>query len=152
MILLKSIYGVSNDGNLFDDELTEWLLKEGFLQYQCQMSIYYKYSPYVKNIVVLSYVDYCVYWYTFEAIGKWFVDNLGKRFHVNFLGYVNWFMSMRISRMKYHSISVYQDRYATYIVTKYVDTSTVQASKQIYNTTLPSDMIFTKADAYASDE
>ena len=25
--------------NLFDSELTEWLLKAGFIQYKCQMSI-----------------------------------------------------------------------------------------------------------------
>ena len=51
------------------------------------ISIYYKYTPYGTNIFVLSYVDDCVYWYTSEALGKWFVDTLGKRSHVNFLGY-----------------------------------------------------------------
>ena len=55
------------------------------------MSIYYKYASYVSKIVVLSYVYDCVYWYTNEAIGKWFVDNLGKRFHVKLLGYAHWF-------------------------------------------------------------
>ena len=57
--------------------------------------------------------------YTSEALGKWFVDNLGKRFHVNFLGYAHWFMSTRISQMKYHLISVDQARYATSIDEKY---------------------------------
>ena len=33
-------------------------------------------------------------WYTNEDIGKWFLYSLGKRFHVNFLGYVHWFMSI----------------------------------------------------------
>ena len=51
------------------------------------MSIYYKYAPDESKIVVLSYVDDCVYWYISEALGKWFVDTLGKRFHVNLLGY-----------------------------------------------------------------
>ena len=51
------------------------------------MSIYYKYAPDGSKIVVLSYVDDCVYWYTSEALGKWFLDTLGKIFHVNFLGY-----------------------------------------------------------------
>ena len=51
------------------------------------MYIYYKYAPDNYKIVDLSYVDYCVYWYTNEDLGKWFVDTLGKRFHVNFLGY-----------------------------------------------------------------
>ena len=29
--LLKSIYGMTNCGNLFSDELTEWLLEAGFI-------------------------------------------------------------------------------------------------------------------------
>ena len=45
--LLKSMYGMTKYGKLFADELTEWLLEAGFIQSQCQMSIYYKYSPYV---------------------------------------------------------------------------------------------------------
>ena len=53
------------------------------------MSIYYKYAPDGYKIVVLSYVDDFFYWYTNEYIGKWFVDTLGKRFDVNFLGYAN---------------------------------------------------------------
>ena len=116
------------------------------------MSIYYKYAPDGSKIVVLYYVDDCIYWYTNEDIGKWFVDTLGKIFHVNFLGYANWFMSIRISQLKDHSISVDQARYATSIVAKYLDTATVKASKKFYKTTLPSDMIFTKEDVYTSDE
>ena len=82
------------------------------------MSIYYKYAPYGSKIVVLSYVDYCVYWYISEALGKWFVHTLGKRFHVNFLVYAHWFMSIIISQMKDHSIFVDQARYDTSIVAK----------------------------------
>ena len=51
------------------------------------MSIYYKYAPDGTNIVILYYFDYCVYWYTYESIGKWFVYTLGKRFHVKFFLY-----------------------------------------------------------------
>ena len=49
------------------------------------MSIYYKYAPYGSKIVVLYYVDDCVYWYKSEALGKYFADTLGKRLHVNLL-------------------------------------------------------------------
>ena len=116
--LLNSMYGMTNFKNLFADELTEWLLEAGFIQYQCQMSIYYKYAPDGTKIVVLSYVHDCVSWYTSEYLGKWFVDTLGKIFHVNFLGYAHWFMSIIISQMKDHSISVDQARCATSIVAK----------------------------------
>ena len=81
-----------------------------------------------------------------------FFDTLGKRFHVNFLGLAHWFMSIRISQLKDHSISVDQARYATSIVAKYLDTATVKVSNKFYKTTLPSDMIFTKEDVSTSDE
>ena len=78
---------MTNSGKLFSDELTEWLLEADFIQYQFQMSIYYKYAPDGTKIVVLSYVEEFLCWYTYEAFGKWFVDSLGEIFHVNFLGY-----------------------------------------------------------------
>ena len=64
------MYGMTNSGKLFADELTERLLEAGFIQSQCQMSIYYKYAPYASKIVVLYYVDDCVYCYTYEDLGK----------------------------------------------------------------------------------
>ena len=124
--------------------MTEWLIKEGFIQSQCQMSIYFKYAPDGSKIVVLSYVDVFVYWYTNEDIGKWFIDTLGKRFHVNFLGFAHWFMSIRISQLKDDSISVDQARYATSIVARYLDTATVKVSNKFYKKTMPADVIFTK--------
>ena len=108
------------------------------------MFIYYKYEPDGSKIVVLSYVDDCVYWYTNRDLGKWFVDTLGNRFHVNCLGYAHWFISIIISQLKYHSTSVDQARYATSIVAKYLDTSTVKEGKKFYKNTFPADMIFTK--------
>ena len=61
-------------------------------------------------------------------------------------------VNQNISQMKDHSIYVYQARYATSIVGKYLDTDTVKVSNKCYKTTLPSDMIFTKEDVSTSDE
>ena len=116
------------------------------------MSIYYEYEPDGSKIVVLSYVDCCFYWYTNENLGKRFDDTLGKRFHVNFLEYAHWFMSIRIYQLKYYSISVDQARYATSVVAKYLDTAIVKVSNKFYKTTLPDDMIFTKEDVSTRDE
>ena len=80
---------MTNSGKLFSDELTEWLLEAGFIQSQCNMSIYHKYAPDGSKSVVLYYVYDYLYWYTSEALGKWFVYTLGKRFHVKFLGYAH---------------------------------------------------------------
>ena len=148
--LLKSMYGMNKYGKLFADELTEWLLEAVFIPSQCQMSIYYNYAPDGSKFFVLSYVDDCVYWYTNEDLGKWFFDTLGKRFHLNFLGYSHWFMSIRISQMKDHYISVDKAIYATSIVAKYLDTATVKVSTKFYKTTFPAGMIFTKEDVSTS--
>ena len=45
-----------------------------------------------------------------------------------------------------------QDRYATSIAAKYLDTATVKVSTKFYKTTFPSDIIFTKEDVSTSDE
>ena len=134
---------MTNYGGLFAYELTEWLLEAGFIQSQWQMSIYYKYAPDGTNIVVIYYVDDCVYWYTYEALVKCFMDTLGKRLNVELLGYANWFMSIRISQMKDHYISVDQARYSTSIVAKYLYTAKIKVSTKFYKTKLPADMIFT---------
>ena len=55
------MYGITNSGKLFSDVLTKWLLEAGFVQSQCQMSIYYKYALDGTKIVVLSYVYDYVY-------------------------------------------------------------------------------------------
>ena len=72
-------------------------------------------------------------------------------FHVNFLVYAHWCMSIIIFQMKDHSISVDQARYATSIVAKYLDTDTVKASTRFYKTAFPSDMIFHKTYSSTSD-
>ena len=77
---------------------------------------------------------------------------LGKIFHVKFLGFAHWFMSIIFFYMKDHSISVDQAIYATSIVAKYLDTTKVKASTKFYKSNLPSDMILTKADTSTSDE
>ena len=64
------------------------------------MSIYYKYEPYGYMLVVLYSIDDCVYWYKYEKIRKWFVDTLVNVFHVNFLVYADWFISIRVSQLR----------------------------------------------------
>ena len=61
-------------------------------------------------------------------------------------------MSIINFQFKDHSISVYQARYATSFVAKYLGTATVKVSNKFYKTTLPDEMIFTKEDVSTSDE
>ena len=45
------MYGMTNSGKLFADELTEWLLEAGLIKSKCQISTYYKYAPYGKKLL-----------------------------------------------------------------------------------------------------
>ena len=55
------MYGMTNYGNLFSNNFTEWLIRSGFVKSQCQISIYYKYASDGTKIIVLFFVDDCVY-------------------------------------------------------------------------------------------
>ena len=58
---------MTNSGNVFADELTKDLMDEQVLKHSpCKISIHYKYAPDGSKLVVLSYVDDCVYWYISE--------------------------------------------------------------------------------------
>ena len=82
------MYGITNSVKLFSGELNNWLIYDTvFKQSQFQISIYYKYAPGGSNLVVLSYFDDCLYWYTYEELVKCFMDSFGKIFHVKLLGY-----------------------------------------------------------------
>ena len=92
------------------------------------------------------------YWYTSEALVKWFVGTLEYIFHVKLFLFAHWFMSISISHLKYHSISVDQARYDNSVVSKYLDAGIVKKSTKFYKTTLTSDMIFKNDDLSNSDE
>ena len=71
---------------------------------------------------------------------------------MKFLGYANWFISIRISQLKDHYIPVDQGMYDTYVVTKYLVTDTTKENSKLHKTTLSHDMIFTKKYAHTSDK
>ena len=144
---------MTNDGKLFSDKITNWLIYEAvFNKYKLQISVYYKYAPDGSKLVVSYYVDDCVYWYKSEELVNWFVVTLGKILHVNFLGYAHWFISIRISQHEDFSILVDLSRYATSVVAKYLDTITINENQIFHKTNITHDMIFTKEDDSTSEQ
>ena len=84
---------MNNSRKLFADEITNWLIYvEGFKNHNDKYPYTTSFLPDESNLMVLSYLDDCVFWYTSEELGKWFIDTLGKRFHMNFLEFAHWFM------------------------------------------------------------
>ena len=65
--LKSSMYDMNHYVKLFSYELNNRLIYEsGFKCSRCKMSIYYKYAPDGSKLVVLSFVEDSVYWYTSE--------------------------------------------------------------------------------------
>ena len=102
------------------------IYESGLNQSTCQISVYLKYAPNGYKFFLLSYVDYCVYWYISEELWKWFVDTLGKILLVNFILYSHWFMFIRILQLKEHYISLDQAIYDTSGVAKYLYTAKIK--------------------------
>ena len=92
-------------------------------------------------------MDDCIYYYTSENLGRWFVDALGKRFNVTFLGHAHWLIIIRITQNVDVSVSADQSRYFLAIVNKYLSHAMVRAIDKHHNRFLPCDMIFKKGDA-----
>ena len=90
------------------------------------MSIYYKCAPDGSKLVVLYYVDDCLYWYTYEELVKWFLNKLGNIIYLNFPGYAHWFMFIMILQLRDYYISVDQDSYTIAVVEKYLHTATIK--------------------------
>ena len=61
-------------------------------------------------------------------------------------------MSIIISQLKDHYISLQKASYATSVFEKYLDTATIKEYSNLRKTTLPHDIMFTKGDASNSDE
>ena len=58
---------MTNYGKSFSDKVTNWMIDEAFFnQSKFQMSIYHKYAADGSKLVLLSYVDGFLYWYTSE--------------------------------------------------------------------------------------
>ena len=69
------MYGTTNYVNLVAYELTNCMVYDaGFKHSWCQIYIYYKYAPYGSRLVVLSYFDDYLYWYTYKEPGMVFLD------------------------------------------------------------------------------
>ena len=52
------------------------IYKSGSKESQCKIYLYYKYAKVGSELVVIYYVDDCVYCYIYEERGKWFLDTL----------------------------------------------------------------------------
>ena len=61
-------------------------------------------------------------------------------------------MSIRMTHIKDHYISIDQSKYAISVVEKYFDPATVKSSTNFYMTTFTYGMISTKADSSTSDD
>ena len=101
--------------NLFE-ELREWILSltgGRFKQSTCKPVLFYKTESDGSTTYFLTYVNDSLYfkWHSNDANKKAFKKAIGDKFKVDFMGYANWFLSVRIMQDAQRNISVDQSRY-----------------------------------------
>ena len=88
------MYGMTNYEKLFAYELTNCLIDaSGFKLSQCHIYIYYKYEPDGSKLVVLYYVDDCVYWYIKMVFGYYWKEVLCEIIRICTLVYVHYYIT-----------------------------------------------------------
>ena len=108
----------------------KWIVLENYLLINSPIGWYINQAsnshsvkcPYITSMHHLD-PSFILCWWLFILVYIWwtakvFVNTFENRCHVKFLGILHWFISNRISQLKYHSISVDHDRYVTSVVEK----------------------------------
>ena len=153
LLMVKSVYGVSNAGRLWAEELYGWLVNDfGFVPSKVNPGILFFDCPKTGDFILLAcYIDDLVYAPSSTAVREIFERAVSKRFNCSLLGYVHWFLQSRIQRLKDKSYIIDQSRYAASVAHRFLPQFSVENPTEddvmTYASPLPSNAIFTKKDA-----
>ena len=117
--LNKGIYGLTFSGKFWNEEFTEWLFSEGFLQSTADTTYFVKHYPDGTNLRLIFYVDNLLYFGSNNEVQRCFETSVSSRFRIDLNGDAHWFLQMRIHQFEDYSYSIDQYRYAKNILSKY---------------------------------
>ena len=133
-------------GKYWFEELRDWLKEEGFTQSSTCPALFYKSNSESNVIKLLDYVDDMLYFSTSDRLIDEFKSRLAKRFDVEFLGRVHWYLSCRIRQDIDYSITIDQSRYAKAIVKQFLESAGTAEDSRTYDSPLPTDFVATADD------
>jgi len=144
MMLKRGMYGGTLSGKWWNQELTDWLISEGFLQSSIDNTYFVKYYPDGSFIRLIFHVDDMLYFGNNDEIEQQFEASIKGRFNVNILGQAHWFLQMRIHHHADGCISIDQHRYVLNLLQRFCNTSSPYGIPKFRDTPAPPEYVFTK--------
>ena len=90
------INGQKFSGKFWNEDFSEWLIKQGFLQSTADTTYFIRYGKDGSWMRLIFYVDDLLYYGSNEHAEKNFETEVKTRFKIEFNGNANWFLNMRI--------------------------------------------------------
>ena len=93
LLLDKGIYGLTYSGKFWNEEFSEWLVGQGFIQSMADTTYFIKYYEDGSWIRLIFYVDDCLCALVPPMQQKKeFEKSVASRFNVDYNGQANWFL------------------------------------------------------------
>jgi hypothetical protein len=150
LLLNKSLYGGADCGKNFDDDLSDWLIDVFHAE-----RLFSEPSIFIKRdgddvLILITAVDDQLYASTSVAMRKDFETCLAKRFNVDFLGQVHWYLQSRIQQHEDFSITLDQSRYMAHMMKRTLPTYSLdvisEADRRRFASTLPTGFVASRDD------
>ena len=142
--LKKGIYGQRFSGKFWNEDFSEWLIRQGFLQSTADTTYFIRYNEDRSWIRLIFYVDDLLYCGSNERAEKSFEEEVKTRFKIEFNGNANWFLNMRIHQYEDFSSSIDQYRYTKTLLKKYCPDDAPFGTPQYRTTPAPSTYVYSK--------
>ena len=152
LLLDKGIYGLTYSGKFWNEEFSEWLIGQGFVQSTADTTYFIKYYKDGSWIRLIFYVDDCLYFGSSDAIEKEFEKSVASRFNIDYNGQANWFLQMRIYQYEDFSVSIDQTRYTKVLLRKYCPDNAPFGTPKHRNTPAPPKYLFSKENRPSPEE
>jgi len=138
LLLNKGVYGMVFSGKRWNQEFSEWLYSQGFVQSTADPSFFCKRFKHGQWLKLIFFVDDMLYVGSNDQIESDFRDSVERRFNVNFLGDAQWFLQMRIHRHSDGRYTLDQHRFAVNTLARFDSNGTIKER----DTPLPPDYVF----------
>jgi hypothetical protein len=150
--LKKGIYGQKFSGKFWNEDFSEWLVKQGFLQSSADTTYFIRYQPDGSWIRLIFYVDDLLYFGSGKKPETEFQDEVKGRFNIDFNGNANWFLNMRIHQYEDFSSSIDQYRYTKTLLKKYCPEDAPFGTPPYRSTPAPSKHVYSKENRPSDEE
>jgi len=150
--LNKGIYGLTFSGKFWNEEYTEWLINQGFVQSTADTTYFIKYYQDGSWVRLIFYVDDLLYFGSNKEAETCFEKAVANRFRIDFNGSAQWFLQMRIHQYEDFSYSIDQYRYAKNVLAKFCPKDAPFGVPKHRKTPAPIDYVFTKENRPSEEQ